>query len=158
MASVSAVDGEVAIRQATRADLLSIYRLEKRVFDDPWSYSAFETFLGEPAFLVADGNGRVLGYVVADWTTTHGRRVGHIKDLAVDPDCRRNGLGRTLLQRAVSRLLIEGVPRIKLEVREHNTVAKQLYVDEGFEPFRRIPRYYSDDEAALVLVYSPTDR
>lgn len=157
MAPGSAVDGEFAIRQATRVDLLSIYRLETRIFDEPWSYSAFETFLGEPAFLVAERNGRLLGYVVADWTATRGRGFGHIKDLAVDPDCRRNGVGRTLLQRAVSRLLIEGISTVKLEVREQNTVAKRLYVDEGFEPFRRIPQYYSDGEAALVLVYNPTD-
>lgn len=156
MATGSAVDGEVAIRQATRADLLSIYRLEKRIFDEPWSYSTFEDFLGEPAFLVAERNGRVLGYVVADWMANYGGNFGHIKDLAVDPECRRNGLGRTLLRRAVSRLLIERVTRIKLEVREHNTVARELYTQEGFEPFRRIPRYYHDGEAALVLVYTPT--
>lgn len=157
MATGSTVDGETTIRQATRVDLLSIYRLEKRIFDEPWSYSAFERFLGEPAFLVAEQNGRLLGYVVADWMANYGGHLGHIKDLAVDPECRRNGLGRTLLQRAVSRLLIEGVSRIKLEVRETNTVARQLYADEGFEPFRRIPRYYSDGEAALVLVYRPAD-
>ena len=151
MATDSPVD-EVAIRQATRADLLSIYRLEKRVFSEPWSVSAFKRFLCEPAFLVAERNGQLVGYVVADWTATH----GHIKDLAVDPEFRRNGLGRTLLRRAVSRLLIEGVTSIKLEVREHNTPARRLYVDEGFEPFRRVPRYYSDGEAALVLLYNPS--
>jgi len=155
VATGSTVDNDdVAIRQATRADLLAIYRLEKQVFDDPWSYSAFENFLGEPAFLVAERDGELVGYVVADWTANYGRDFGHIKDLAVAPACRRHGVGRRLLQCAVSRLLIEGVTKIKLEVREHNTAARRLYADEGFEPFRRIPRYYSDGEAALVLVFS----
>ena len=147
---------DISIRQATRADLLAVSRLEKQVFDDPWSYSAFEGFLGEPAFLIAEREATLAGYVVADWTTTHGREFGHIKDLAVASDCRRNGLGRRLLRRAVSQLLIEGVRTVKLEVREHNTAARQLYTAEGFELFRRIPGYYNDGEAALVLVYSPT--
>lgn len=149
-------EAETTIRQATRGDLLAVSRLEKRVFADPWSYSAFEGFVGEPAFLVAERNDRLVGYVVADWTPNFGRDFGHIKDLAVDPECRRDGVGRCLLQRAVSRLLIENVTRIKLEVREGNTAARRLYAEEGFEPFRRLPRYYNDGEAALVLMYSPT--
>ena len=156
MATHPAADSDhIAIRQATRADLLAVSRLEKRVFDDPWSYSAFERFLGEPAFLIAEREVDLVGYVVADWTANFGRDFGHIKDLAVDPELRRNGLGRRLLRRAVSKLLVEGVTRIKLEVREGNTPARRLYDEEGFEPFRRIPRYYNDGEAALVLLYSP---
>jgi len=148
------VDAEaVTVRRATRPDLLSIHRLEKRVFDEPWSYAVFEEFLGESAFLVAELDGRLLGYVVADRTPNNGRDFGHVKDLAVDPEVQRNGIGRLLLRGAVSRLLVDGVVRIKLEVREHNTAARQLYVQEGFEPRKRIPRYYHDGEAALVLVY-----
>lgn len=147
---------DVTIRAATRSDLLSIYRLEKRVFDQPWAYSAFEGFLGEPAFLVAVDENQLLGYVVADWTANFGSGFGHIKDLAVAPEAQRNGLGRLLLGHAVSRLLVEGVDRIKLEVRESNTAARRLYEDEGFEPAQRIPRYYSDGEAALVLLYRST--
>lgn len=158
MATETTVDsGDLTVRQATRADLLAVYRLEQQVFDEPWSYSAFEGFLGEPAFLIAERND-IVGYVVADWTANFGNGFGHIKDLAVDPAARQNGIGRYLLQQAVSRLVIEGVNRIKLEVREGNRVARQLYVDEGFEPMRRVPRYYNDGEAALVLIYSPTDR
>lgn len=157
MSSGLEVDAEdVQIRQATRLDLLSIYRLEKTVFDQPWSYSVFEEFLGEPAFLIAEGTEGLLGYVVADWMANPGGDFGHIKDLAVHPDAQRNGLGRLLLGHAISRLLVEGVGRIKLEVRESNTAARRLYDDEGFELLKRIPRYYSDGEAALVLVYDAT--
>jgi len=156
VATGSATDGEVTIRQATRGDLRSVYRLEKRVFDEPWSYAAFEGFVGEPAFLVANQSEQVVGYVVADWTANLGRKFGHIKDLAVAPECRRNGVGRRLLERAVSRLLVEGVGRIKLEVRQSNSAARTLYAEAGFEPFGRMPQYYRDGEAALVLVYNPT--
>jgi len=150
----SVVDtGDVEIRRVRRADLLAISRLEKRVFDQPWAYSAFKGFVGEPAFLLAERDDELLGYVVADWMPNAGGGLGHIKDLAVAPEARRNGLGRLLLGHAVSRLIVEGVASIKLEVRASNTAAKRLYTDEGFETVRRIPRYYSDGETALVLVY-----
>ena len=150
----SPVDTEnVQIRQATRGDLLAVSRLETQVFDQPWSVSVFEEFLGEPAFLLAELDSELVGYVVADWMPNAGRDFGHIKDLAVHPDARRSGLGRLLLRQAVSRLLIEGVSRIKLEVRAGNTAAQRLYTQEGFEAVRQIPRYYSDGETALILVY-----
>ncbi|PSQ34170.1 ribosomal-protein-alanine N-acetyltransferase RimI [Halobacteriales archaeon QS_9_70_65] len=50
------------VREAVRADLLEVFRIEKRSFAQPWPYAAFEGFLGEPGFLVADdeGVGRLL--------------------------------------------------------------------------------------------------
>lgn len=156
MATDSAVDiDDLQVRRAEQADLLAISRLETRVFDQPWAYSAFEGFVGEPAFLLAEVDDDLLGYVVADWMPNAGGALGHVKDLAVAPEARRNGLGRLLLRRAVSRLLVEGVATVKLEVRASNTAAKRLYADEGFEVVRRVPRYYGDGEAAFVLVYTP---
>ena len=145
----------VEIRQATRADLLAIYRIEKQVFDQPWPYPAFEKFLGEPNFLVAVTNDRIVGYVVADTTPNAGRDIGHIKNLAVHPAAQSRGLGRGLLQRAILGLAVNDAYQIKLEVREGNTRARNLYREEGFEPAKRIPRYYDDGEAALVLIKGP---
>ena len=143
------------IREATRADLLSIYRIETQVFDQPWPYPAFEGFLDEPNFLVAVTNGSVAGYVVGDVTPTYGRDLGHIKDLAVHPTAQGNGIGRRLLQRAVLGLTVEGVGRIKLEVREHNSPARGLYRSEGFDPVTRLSGYYDDGEDAIVMAKQP---
>ncbi|TQQ83490.1 ribosomal-protein-alanine N-acetyltransferase [Halonotius terrestris] len=145
----------VSIRQATRADLLSIYRIEKQAFDQPWPYPAFEKFLGEPNFLVAIADDHIAGYVVADTTPNAGRDIGHIKNLAVHPAKQGEGLGRSLLQRAILGLTVADAARIKLEVREGNVRARKLYRDAGFEPTKRLPRYYDDGEAALVLVKGP---
>lgn len=141
----------VVVRRAERADLLAVSRIEQAVFAQPWSSSAFEGFLGEPTFLVATLDGEVVGYVVADVTPNYGRDVGHVKDLAVRPDVQGNGIGRTLLQRAVLGVTIAGATVITLEVRRSNERAISLYRDEGFEPVRRFPGYYDDGECALVL-------
>ncbi|WP_123623630.1 ribosomal protein S18-alanine N-acetyltransferase [Halorubrum sp. CSM-61] len=143
---------DATVRPVERADLLAVVRIERACFSDPWPYDAFERLLDEPAFLVAEREGAVVGYVVADSTPNHGRDIGHVKDLAVHPEAREEGLGRTLLRSALARLRTVGVAVVRLEVREGNAAARSLYADEGFDPIRRISNYYRDGEDALVLV------
>jgi ribosomal-protein-alanine N-acetyltransferase len=158
----SAPDG-VELREATREDLFDVLGIERAVFDQPWPYAAFEGFLGDRGFLVAvDDDGSVVGYVVADTVPNHGHDIGHVKDLAVVPDARGAGVGRALLERALVVLASDGVAVVKLEVRTGNEAALSLYRDRGFEPARRVPRYYDDGEDALVMVLdvgpdAPTD-
>jgi len=167
----------VTIRPADRADLLDVLRIERTAFSEPWPYAAFESVLDAPAFLVAvgeaeqraasdeasgekrpaardgvEGSQTVLGYVVGDIMPNHGRDIGHIKDLAVRPSARGRGIGRRLLREALFGLALAGAAVVKLEVRESNDSARSLYRDEGFEPTRRVPRYYDDGEDALILV------
>jgi len=139
------------VREADRADLLAIYRIEEASFDQPWPFTAFQSYLGEPGFLVAE-DGTVVGYVVADVIDTHGRDLGHIKDLAVHAPRRGEGIGTMLLTRGLDVLEDEGVESVKLEVRESNESALRLYRDHEFEHRRTLPGYYSDGEDALVLV------
>ena len=157
--------GGARLRPADRADLLGVFRIEKAVFVQPWPYAAFERLLDAPAFLVAEGDGdvdgdrldaavdagSVEGYVVADVTPNHGRDIGHVKDIAVRPGAQGRGLGRRLLRAALTELAAAGATVVKLEVRETNNRAQALYDGEGFEAARRVPGYYGDGEAALVM-------
>jgi len=145
------------VRPATRADLLAIHRIEKVSFPQPWPFSAFESYVGEPGFLVAvaDDDSDVsvlLGYVVADTIPNHGTPLGHIKDIAVAPDFRGDGVGRTLLAQAIDVLEDAGAGSVKLEVRISNEVAISLYRAFDFEHRRTIPNYYGNGEDALVMI------
>lgn len=167
----------VAIRRAEATDLLDVRRIESDVFPQPWPMEAFQKFLGEPGFLVAvttpatdsgapavsepDEEGpapetTVVGYVVADVISGGWRDVGHVKDLAVAVRYRRQGVGTALLSRALSVLADRDVRSVKLEVRESNAPARDLYDAFGFELRRRLPHYYADGEDALVFV-APLD-
>ena len=146
---------DVVVREASRADLLSVFRIEKWSFPQPWPYAAFERFLGEPAFLVAERDGSVVGYVVADSVSNRGTEVGHVKDIAVHPEHRGEGIGSTLLTRALAVLGANGIDRVKLEVRAENDEALRLYRRFGFEPHRVVPAYYDDGEDAYVMVRTP---
>ncbi|KTG30480.1 ribosomal protein S18-alanine N-acetyltransferase [Haloferax profundi] len=147
-----ALADDVIVRRAERADLLDVLRIERACFSEPWPYSAFELFVDEPAFLVAARGTEILGYVVADVMPNHGNDIGHVKDLAVRPEARGNGLGRRLLLDALTAMTIAGAAVVKLEVRASNEPARNLYQSVGFRPARRVPRYYGDGEDAFIMV------
>jgi ribosomal-protein-alanine N-acetyltransferase len=155
--AVPTTPADVIIREAEESDLRTVVGIERASFGQPWPYTAFERFLDEDGFLVAVRDGPVVGYVVGDVTPNFGRDVGHVKDLAVAPDARRRGIGRSLLVRSLVVLAGEGADLVKLEVRESNDPARSLYLDLGFEPARRVPRYYRDGEDALVMVLDVDD-
>ena len=167
----------IVVRPAERADLLSVVRIERTSFPQPWPYEACVGFLGEPGFLVAvdardesvqadpvgaDGGGAtaarrveagpIVGYVVADVTATHGGDVGHVKDVAVAPERRGEGIGASLLSNALATMAAANADSVTLEVRASNEGAQRLYRRFGFEPLRRVRDYYADGEDALVLL------
>ncbi|MUV59753.1 ribosomal protein S18-alanine N-acetyltransferase [Halobacterium sp. CBA1126] len=155
---------ETAIRRAARADLLDVFDIEKEVFDQPWPYSAFERQVGTPAFLVSEtggpvaADGEITGFVVADTIPNHRQPLGHVKDIAVRPAARGQGIGAALLRRSLAALAGQGVRSAKLEVRQSNDAAMRLYERHGFEYLRTLPQYYSDGEDAYVLVANLEDR
>lgn len=151
MTTAATDPANITIRQAVRADLLEIHRIEKRSFPQPWPYHAFEGFLSDPGFLVAY-DGTVVGHVVSDAVENHGASIGHIKDLAVTPDRRGEGIGSRLLERSLGVLATVGVGSVKLEVRVSNDRARSLYTSYGFERHHTVPRYYDDGEDAIVMV------
>jgi [ribosomal protein S18]-alanine N-acetyltransferase len=152
--SATGADVSVGIREATRADLLSVFRIEQASFPQPWPYNAFEHFLGRPGFLVADqGGGRIVGYVVGDvGIAGDDAGMGHIKDLAVHPEHRGKGIGGALLGRGLVALSINGARSVRLEARRSNDAAISLYRSCGFERQRTVPRYYRDGEDALIMI------
>lgn len=164
MTTVAPPPSGTPIRQATRADLLDVFRIEKQVFDQPWPYSAFERQVGSPTFLVSEPSGlagagdQVTGFVVADTIPNHQRPLGHVKDIAVRPSAQGQGVGAALLERTLSVLVGRGVRSVKLEVRESNTAALNLYEKFDFEYLRTLPQYYTDGEDAYVLVANLEDR
>lgn len=142
-----------AVREAERSDLLAVFRIEQASFPQPWPFRAFERFLGEPGFLVAEQDGTIVGYIVTDSVPNHGRAIGHVKDFAVHPEHRGEGVGTSLLQQTLAGLAMRGVYTVKLEVRENNDAAIGLYREFSFTHRKTVPRYYRNGEDALIMVH-----
>lgn len=142
------------IRPVNVDDLLDITRLERECFDEPWSFTAFESHVDAVGFLVAIVDGRLVGYVVGSVHAGFPGPYGHIKDLAVHPAYRRRGIAKYLLTESLDRLATHGAGRAILEVRASNDAAKSLYRSVDFQPTRRRPGYYADGETAVVMARS----
>jgi len=145
------------VRPATSADLPRLGRLgallveEHHDFDPlrflsardrtPADYASFlARQLGKPdaVVLVADDNGDVIGYAYAtvegyDYMSLRGP-AGVLQDIVVDPEYRRRGVGRLLLEAALASLKSRGAPRVVLSTAKRNEAAHRLFASAGFRP------------------------
>ena len=72
-------------------------------------------------------------------------------NLAVDPDCRRKGLGKELILSLIEALRQRGSRCLTLEVRDSNAPARALYEGLGFQEIGRRRNYYRNPrEDALI--------
>jgi len=105
--------------------------------------------IGEITSCVVEKGGQVFG--VLQWCNL-GEEV-EILDLAVDPDCRRQGHAAFLLRNFLRCTAESAGKKIFLEVRESNAAAIALYQKFGFEISGRRPHYYRNpEEDALLMV------
>ncbi|HEX6971582.1 MAG TPA: ribosomal protein S18-alanine N-acetyltransferase [Limnochordia bacterium] len=132
-------------------DLSEVLKIERLSFTTPWSRSAFLSELLEndrAYYLVARLGDRPVGYIGV-WIVA---REGHITNVAVHPDLRRQGVGTCLLE-AVAHLCREkGATQLTLEVRRSNAGAQRLYESLGFTSAGIRRAYYRDnDEDAIIM-------
>jgi ribosomal-protein-alanine N-acetyltransferase len=141
---------DLRIRPATRADLGTILSLEQAVFPlDAYPRAEFLYWLRRAPrrFLVAERDGRVIGYVI---TLVQGR-AGHLISLAVDPAQRRQGIGQALVTHVLADLRRVGVPVLDLEVRPSNTAGRRFWEHFCFVPVGILPGYYPDGEDGVQM-------
>ena len=75
----------------------------------------------------------------------------HLNLLAVEPDYRRTGIGRSLVCWLEESAVVAGTFLISLEVRADNSDALEFYADLGYRETGLIPRYYDDRFDAALL-------
>ena len=124
--------------------------LESKCFAVPTSENLLRTELLKPEaiYFAAVSEGKLVGYVGMQSVLDE----GYMMDLCVDPERRREGIARALMER-----LLEGAEKaelsfVTLEVRVSNEPAKALYASLGFEQVGVRRDYYTDPiENALLL-------
>lgn len=145
------VEGKaLRIRPCKESDLRKVYEIEKASFKDAYPYWLLKFYyvLSPETFLVAEVEGRVVGYVIG---ILERERLGHIISIAVSPDFRGMGIGRELLEGIIVKLRNKGAESIRLEVRPSNKQAIALYRSVGFNEVSIIPNYYEDGEPCIVM-------
>jgi ribosomal-protein-alanine N-acetyltransferase len=142
---------EVVVQRARLVDVPAVVEIERAVFSDPWSAQSFREALGHPAVYFSCARrdeAELLGYVVAWFVADE----GEIANLAVCRPAWGLGIGRALLDAALTEAASRGVTAVYLEVRESNARARQLYQSSKFEEVGRRRGYYRRPvEDAIVL-------
>lgn len=118
-------------------------------FADPWNAGDFvDAVTGGVPFLVAETDAGVVGYAIGRVAADE----GEILNVAVQPEWRRRGIARRLVEALLAALAAAGARQVYLEVRESNVAARQLYTAFGFGEVGRRARYYRRPvEDAVVL-------
>jgi len=158
-------DGRIfKIREFKMSDLDRVVYINRAVLPENYPpYFFVDHHLAFPkAFLVAELNGEVVGYVMCrveyGWSYINRGvpvRKGHIISIGVLPHARRIGIAYNLLLRALRVLKrVYDASEAYLEVRVSNTPAISLYKKLGFEIVEVIPRYYHDGEDAYLMARS----
>ncbi|HCU56305.1 MAG TPA: ribosomal-protein-alanine N-acetyltransferase [Clostridiales bacterium] len=139
---------EIAIRRGKEADAPAIAMIEAMSFKTPWSTEMVLSEMKEAisSFFVVEYQDKIIGY----YGFLHILDELHILNVAVDPDHRRQGVGRQLMAHLVEQARALSARAITLEVRESNLTAIRLYERAGFQLAGVRPHYYTDKENALI--------
>jgi len=140
---------EVKIRNFEVADIRKVMEIEVGSSLDGDAGLYLELRDEWPAgFLVAEREGRVVGYIVVILTP---EGEGRVFSLAVDSRFRGWGIGRMLLKAAFGVLRKRKIGYVELEVRVSNSIAMGLYNRMGFMEVGFFPYYYKDGEGAILM-------
>ncbi len=137
------------IISATIRDLNALRRLERICFEkDSWPLFDLIAVLTFPDVvrLKAVENNQMVGFVAGDPRPSQG--FSWIATIAVLPDYRRKGVGRSLLHACEAQLQTQ---RLRLSVRLSNQAAITLYEQEGYHTMDIWKTYYTDGEDAIVM-------
>ena len=141
----------VRVVPMTADHLDEVAELERLCFSVPWSRNMLAEELENAlsAMLVAlDDQGHVAGYaglqVILD--------EGYITNVAVRPDCRRQGVAGQILQVFLDFAQAQNLAFLTLEVRASNQAAILLYGSRGFRGMGRRKNYYEHPQEDAIIM------
>ena len=142
---------QVHIVPMTSEHLDEVAELERICFSAPWSRNMLAEELDNAlsALLVAlDDSDRVVGYAGVQVILDE----GYITNVAVRPECRRQGIAGKLLDVFLNFAEGNKLAFLTLEVRESNHPAIILYGTRGFRSVGRRRNYYEHPREDAIIM------
>ena len=145
------INMEILIDLMEKEDIDEIMRIEKDVFNDPWSKNAFISELEKnphAIYFTARSGREILGYI-GFWIL---KDYIHITNLAVAKKYQKKGIASLLLENVENTAGMSRKYNLYLEVRESNTKAIDFYKKRNFEIVDSKKNYYeNNNEDALIM-------
>ena len=142
----------VHIRWMIRRDMQAVLAIESQSFEFSWSEDDFIRCLRQRNCIgmVAEQDDQVVGFMIYE---LHKNRL-HILNFAVSKELRRQGIGKAMVGKLLSKLSHERRNRIMLEVRETNLDAQLFFKGLGFRAISVLRDFYDDTvEDAYLIQY-----
>ena len=146
---------DIQFEAASYRDLMAIVELERQCFtSEAFSMQQIAYLLKDcnSISLVARVNKEIVGFVILQLDIDKGNSVvfGHIITLNVTAVFRRRGIARQLLFRCEELLKLYGVFECRLEVRQANFVALELYRQMGYVNVGLLKGYYGKEHGLYL--------
>ncbi|WP_165247941.1 ribosomal protein S18-alanine N-acetyltransferase [Paludisphaera soli] len=142
----------VHVRWMIRRDMPEVLGIEHASFEYPWSEDEFLRVLRQRNCIgmIAEQGERIVGFMIYE---LHRNRI-HVLDFATHPDFRRQGVGKQMIAKLVSKLSSQRRNRIALLLRETNVTAQLFYKTMGFRAVEVIREHFADTgEDAYGMLY-----
>jgi ribosomal-protein-alanine N-acetyltransferase len=140
------------IRELQEHDIPQILKVERMSFSSPWSEAAFYQELRKYYALskVAVLQDKIIGYICVNLIFDE----GHILNLAVHSDFRRQGIATRLMEEILKTSGGKSCSAFYLEVRGSNTEARTFYERLGFKIAGVRKNYYVSpvEDASLMVL------
>ena len=135
-------------------DFAQLYAIEEVCFQPPLRFRRrYIRRLAESPHTItwiAEEDGRMAGFAVADCSHTIDGIFAYIQTIEVLPAFRRRGVGSELLRRIEDSVRTRGAEAIWLHVDPQNAGAIRLYESHGYACEGRKENYYAQGHAALI--------
>ena len=138
---------DIKIESATLRLLDRLYEIEKQSFQkEAFSKQQIRYLLTDynAISLIASIENEVAGFVIGRLEVTRETSYGHIFTIETMPEYRRKGVAEKLLRELEKLFREKGASESRLEVREDNLPAINLYKKLGYKPMGRLEGYYGN--------------
>jgi ribosomal-protein-alanine acetyltransferase len=124
-----------------------LYEIEKQCFDqEAFSKQQLAYLLDDcnTIGLAARVNGEIAGFAIARVDIERNAAFGHILTVDITSAYRRKGIAQKILHEIEAIFKERGIKEIKLEVREDNVAALNLYQKLGYKKVGKLKHYYGN--------------
>jgi ribosomal-protein-alanine acetyltransferase len=138
---------DIKVEHLSISHLAKLYEIEKQCFEQ-------EAFTKQQlAYLLTDYNiiglaarvnGEIVGFAIARVDIIRSAPFGHIFTLDIAPAYRRRGIAQKLLHGIETTFKEGGIKECRLEVREDNVAALNLYQKLGYTKVDTLEKYYGN--------------
>lgn len=137
------------IEKMTENHIDDISELENLSMKSPWSRNMFleELKVNVAKYFVVTNEKKAVAYMGMHCVSCE----GHITNIAVHPDFRRQGIASRLIRYFIDIAIKNSFEFLTLEVRESNLPAIECYKKLGFKEVGLRKKYYENKENAIIM-------